>query len=308
MRACHRARDAAIDRRSAGSYAPTRDDAHAAGAGLDAGGMELLPPLPGPGRLVVLPPSASAHAPERLAIAHGAAAWWASMLSRFGRETTWLLEWVSHGPNGLDRPHDDDVRTQARRPGVEARFALLPEYGARTGEPVVLLAARLVEVSHQGSLRVLGDWAFEPTGRIELDIVDSTFELLLRVADAMGLHCPYEGWREAFSASLPGPAVAFLRAIGTVELLSRGHRSTDRTTSLRALVRAIHRAPRMRDAIDLFPRLTLAALEDPAVDEHEVEDIWREACSAVAERVPAAWTRIPELMRTRTDDDGGAFA
>lgn len=267
--------------------------------------MDLLPPLPGPGRLVVLPPATAALAPERLAIAHGAAAWWANLLSRFGRETTWLLEWRTHGSHG---PNDDDVRAQARRPGVEARFALLPEYGARTGEPVVLLAARLVEVSHQGPLRLLGDWAFEPTGRIELDIVDSTFELLLRVSDAMGLHCPYDGWREAFSASLPGPVVAFLRAIGTVELLSRGHRSADRTTSLRALVRAIHRAPRMRDAIELFPRLTLAALEDPVVDEHEIEDIWRDACSAVAERVPAAWTRIPELMRTRMDDDDGAFA
>jgi hypothetical protein len=253
-----------------------------------------------------MPPIAAAQAPERLAVAHGAAAWWSSMLSRFGRESTWLLEWVAHGPHGAERPADDDVRAQVRRPGVEARFALLPEYGARTGEPVVLLAARLVEISHQGPIRVVGDWAFEPTGRIELDIVDSTFELLLRVSEAMGLHCPYDGWREAFSASLPGPVVAFLRAIGTVELLSRGHASADRTTSLRALVRAIHRAPRMREAIDLFPRLTLAAMEDPVVDEGEIEDIWRDACSAVAERVPATWTRIPELMRLRTDDD--AFA
>jgi hypothetical protein len=271
--------------------------------------MDPLPPLPGPGRLVVLPPIVQMRGPERLAVAHGAAAWWASMLSRFGRETTWSLEWVGHGPSGATRPGDDDVRAQARRPGVEARFALLPEYGARVGEPVVLLSARLVEVSHRGPMRVLGDWGFEPTGRIELDIVEGTFELLLRVSEALGLRCPYDGWREAFSASLPGPAVAFLRAIGTVELLSRGHRIEDRTTCLRALVRAIHRAPRMRDAIDLFPRLTVAALEDPVVDDGEMEAIWRDACSAVADRVPSAWSRIPELMRLRPDnDDEGAFA
>ena len=258
--------------------------------------------------MVVLPPIVQTQLPERLAVAHGAAAWWASMLSRFGRECSWSLEWVGHGPSDGMRPDDDDVRAQARRPGVEARFALLPEYGARVGEPVVLLAARLVEVSHQGPMGVLGDWGFEPTGRIELDIVESTFELLLRVSDAMGLRCPYDGWREAFSASLPGPAVAFLRAIGTVELLSRGHRIADRTPCLRALVRAIHRAPRMRDAIDLFPRLTVAALEDPVVDDGEIEEIWRDACSAVSDRVPSACTRIPELMRLRPDNDDGAFA
>ncbi|HET6585646.1 MAG TPA: hypothetical protein VFG69_19440, partial [Nannocystaceae bacterium] len=100
------------------------------------------------------------------------------------------------------------MRAEVRRPGAEARFALLPEYGARVGEPALLLSARLVEVPDRLPMRVLGDWAFEPTGRIELDIVDSTFELLERVAGAMSLECPYEGWRAAFSASLPGPAVA----------------------------------------------------------------------------------------------------
>lgn len=69
---------------------------------------------------------------------------------------------------------------------------------------------------------------------------------------------------------------------------------------------AVHRAPRMRDAIELFPRLTLAALEDPVVEGDELEEIWHEACAAVDDRVPHAWNRIPELLRLRPDHRSSA--
>ena len=67
-------------------------------------------------------------------------------------------------------------------------------------------------------------------------------------------------------------------------------------------MRAIHRAPRMRDAIELFPRLTVAAIEDPVVEGDEIERIWHEACAAVDDRLPSTWNRIPELLRLRGDE------
>jgi len=219
-------------------------------------------------------------------------------MTELGCESQAIVQWV-RGPEPGGVPTDDDVRSELARPGVDARFALLPEYGARPGEPMVLLAARLLDVESRGPIHVRGHWGYEPTGRVELDILAVTCELVRGMADALELRYADEDWRSAFGSSMPGPAVALLRATGCVELAARGHPISDQAACLRALVRAMQEAPDLRGAAELFPRLTLLAIDDPEIDDATLVEIWDTACAATCRMARSGWARIPELLRTR---------
>lgn len=253
--------------------------------------------------MVVLPPVIAVRDGDVDVLTFGIAAWWSAMFSRLGREALTIVHATADGNSPLfygAPPSDAEIRETVLHPDVAGRFALVPEYSRRRGEPVVFVRARLFEIRGNLPTRPLGDWTTQRQRDPDLDIAYAAFDLFCRVAVRLGLQPPYRDWRDAFECPVPGPVVHTLRVTGLCDLAARGLGLRSGSAGLRALVSALRTAPSMSPAIELFPRLFSLAAREPTIEDAALATAWQDAVDALYGRVPSAWRPIPELMRGRS--------
>jgi hypothetical protein len=250
---------------------------------------------------VILPPVVGAESRDVDVVAFGTNAWWASALQRLGRDAVAVVSATNRGTPLFypAPPGDAEVRSTALHPGIDARFAMLAEHARRGGDPIVIVRARLFEVRTGLPTRPLGEWTFQRLRDPDLDLASTTFEVLSRVATRMGIRPQQRDWRDAFDASSAGAVVHLLRAMGVCDLSARGVELHAGAAGVRSLVRALQLAPRMRQAIELFPAAMSIAARDPSIGEIALTDAWRDAVDALGGAVPEPWRAVPERIRGR---------